>query len=113
MTPNDYQREIERFCIYPRKMNPDSDIVIYPLLGLAGEVGELMELYKKAIRDNDGQISNEAFGKIKLEAGDVLFYLSRVLSHVNLTIEEVMEANINKLQSRKERDLIKGSGDYR
>jgi NTP pyrophosphatase (non-canonical NTP hydrolase) len=73
-------------------------------LGLAGETGELLELIKK--RDYHGKnISKE---KIKDESGDLLFYLIGLLIEEDLSIEEVMKFNTDKLRTRYPKGFIKG-----
>ena len=72
MNFQNYQAEIEKFCIYPEIGQMG---IVYPVLGLIGEIGE-------AFLDRDG------FPNIKVdifELGDVFFYATRVLSHLNRT----------------------------
>jgi len=45
--------------------------------------------------------------------GDVLWYLAQVCTEINLSLDEVAEANIAKLLDRLERGVIKGDGDNR
>jgi len=69
---------------------------IYPVLGLAGETGEVVELIKKAVR-SDSPVDRE---KLKYELGDVLWYLSQLATECGLKLNEIAEANIVKLQKR-------------
>ena len=50
---------------------------------------------------------------VGLELGDVLWYISALADDLGVTLEEVAKANIEKLQSRMERNKIKGDGDNR
>ena len=50
---------------------------------------------------------------LALELGDVLWYISTLADDLGVTLEEVAKANIEKLQSRMERNKIKGDGDNR
>ena len=106
MNANEYQRLARTTAIYPRKME-----VIYPALGLAGETGEVLEKIKKWIRD--GHDIETVRANVKKEGGDVLWYLANLLSDLDLTLDEVMEANVAKLADRAERGVLKGSGDNR
>ena len=73
-------------------------------LGLAGETGELLELIKK--RDHHGRsISRD---RIKDECGDLLFYLIGFLIDEDLSIEEVMNFNAEKLKVRYPLGFRKG-----
>jgi len=109
MNFSEYQIEVEKTAIYP---NVGKNI-IYPTLGLNGEAGEVADIVKKIDRDDDGILSTEKREKIIKELGDTLWYLSRVCSEINISMEEVAKRNIFKLNSRKERGVLKGSGDDR
>lgn len=106
---NEYQTKARSTAIYPNKNNN----ITYPALGLAGESGEVCEKFKKVIRDNEGIVSEEKTQEIKKELGDVMWYLANICCELGLTMEEVAEANIEKLFSRKERNKLKGEGDNR
>ena len=86
---------------------------IYPVLGLCGESGEIAEKIKKVIRDEGGVASDLKKEEIKKELGDVLWYISQIATELGLSIDAVAKVNIEKLQSRMERNKISGSGDDR
>jgi hypothetical protein len=70
-----------------------------------GKVGELQDAVKKILR-NDLYFANDQEGVARwqdfvLEAGDVLYYLARLLHHTEYTLEDAIQANINKLEARK------------
>ena len=67
----------------------------YGFLGLAGETGEVIDLWKKVYH---GKPMN--YDKLKEEMGDVLFYFFLVLMQNNLTFEDVLEGNVDKLNKR-------------
>jgi NTP pyrophosphatase (non-canonical NTP hydrolase) len=46
-------------------------------LGLAGEVGEVVEHIKKALRDDAGVITGNRRAALTTELGDALWYLAR------------------------------------
>ena len=77
-------------------------------LGAAGETGEVIEHVKKFLRD--GNLDLEA---LKLELGDMVYYWARLCKFFNLEPSEVIAANVRKLESRKARGTIRGSGDNR
>ncbi len=87
--------------------------VIYPTLGLVNEAGEVAGKIKKVFRDKDGEISAETREALKAELGDVLWYLAQVATELELSLDEIAEANIAKLLSRLERGTIRGDGDNR
>lgn len=84
-------------------------------LGLAGETGEVLEKIKKMIRDKNGVFSPtpEDITKLKKELGDVLWYLSALAFYNGIDLDDVATTNLNKLEDRKERGKIHGSGDNR
>lgn len=87
--------------------------VIYPTLGLVNEAGEVAGKIKKVFRDKDGEISAETREALKAELGDVLWYISQVATELDLSLDEIAEANIAKLLDRLERGKIQGDGDTR
>lgn len=87
--------------------------IVYPTLGLANEAGEVAGKVKKLFRDKGGEISADDREELKYELGDVLWYLTQICTELDLTLEEVAEANITKLLSRLERGTIGGDGDKR
>lgn len=103
---NTYQQKCKETAIYPDTLKGG---VFYPALGLAGEVGELLNKIKKIARDN-AQYTKE---ELMSELGDVLWYLSETARQLGIDLEDVAEYNLKKLEDRKKRGTIKGSGDFR
>jgi NTP pyrophosphatase (non-canonical NTP hydrolase) len=103
MTFDDYQSAARKTAIYPEQHK-----VVYPALGLTGEAGEVAEKVKKWIRD--GVLDPDA---VKKELGDVLWYLAALAGDLNLSLSDVAEANVRKLESRQARGVLGGSGDNR
>ena len=103
---NDYIVKTLDTAIYPK-----SRAVEYCMLGLASEVGEVTSVRKKAIRDNYSY--EEEREKVSKELGDVMWYLAQLIYHYDLDFEQVLEENISKLRSRKQRDKLTGDGDDR
>jgi len=109
MNFNEYQDECAKVAVYPNRLNN----FIYPALGLCGESGEVAEKIKKIIRDKGGIINDESREEIKKEIGDVLWYVSALCDELKLSMEDVAETNIRKLNDRKKRNMLKGEGDNR
>lgn len=89
------------------------DPIVYPTLGLVNEAGELAGKIKKIFRDKNGVIGEAERQALKGELGDVLWYLTQICTNLDLTLEEVAEANLDKLFSRLDRGKIQGDGDNR
>lgn len=83
------------------------------VLGLAGESGEVMEKFKKLIRDKHGKMTDEDRAEIIKELGDILWYVNSVAHLLGSSLEEVARLNNEKLTSRLRRDVLHGSGDNR
>ena len=109
MTFEEYQKESRKTALYPNRDNN----FIYPVLGLCGESGEIAEKIKKVIRDEAGIVSEQKKEEIKKELGDVLWYISQIATELDFSLGAVAKLNIEKLQSRFERNKISGSGDNR
>ena len=109
MTPNEYQTAALSTAIYPNM----GQNFVYPLLGLCGESGEVADKLKKVIRDNDGVLTDPVRDAVALELSDVAWYLAVLAFELDYTLEEVMQMNLDKLNSRKERGVLSGSGDNR
>jgi NTP pyrophosphatase (non-canonical NTP hydrolase) len=104
-----YQLQSRATARYPNAgSNP-----IYPTLGLCGESGEVADKVKKVIRDQGGDFSAEVVEGLKLELGDVLWYVSQLASELGLDLDQVAQANLDKLASRAARNVLSGSGDLR
>jgi len=87
--------------------------IVYPTLGLANEAGEVAGKIKKIFRDKGGVIGAADREALKQELGDVLWYLTQICTELDLTLDEVAQANLEKLFSRLERGQIRGEGDER
>ena len=108
MELSEYQRLSRRTAEYPR-----AAWLAYPALGLAGEAGEVAEHAKKAIRDDGGKVDEERKAAMAKELGDVLWYVAQIASELSLDLDEIAQANLDKLLSRQRRGVLSGSGDDR
>ena len=109
MTFDEYQEKSRETAVYPDQ----GSNFVYPTLGLVGEAGEVAEKVKKIIRDNGGELDEEHKEALAKELGDVLWYLSQLATELKVSLNDVADINIKKLQDRHQRDAIKGSGDDR
>ena len=99
----DYSRWVETMIV-----TTGQDRMVENTLGLVGEAGEVAEKVKKIIRDGTVDVS-----AITKELGDVLFYVTALGNYFGVGIETIMHDNITKLEDRKARNVIQGSGDFR
>lgn len=101
---NEYMHEAMSF-----RLASASDL--YALYNLPGEVGELMSLEAKMIRDGANWAEHRQ--KVLKELGDILWTLTAVAADYEFTLEDVAKANIAKLTNRKNNNTIQGNGDDR
>ncbi len=109
MNFSEYQNQSRQTAVYPHIDNN----FVYPTLGLCGEAGEVAEKIKKIIRDKNSNLFTSDILELEKELGDVLWYLSQVASELELSLDSIATKNLEKLKSRKERGVLKGSGDNR
>ncbi len=117
MNFNEYQNLTSDTAVYPTEycqLNSQLNVgILYCALKLAGESGEVTEKIGKILRDKQGVFSTEDKTALKKEIGDVLWYCAQLSKNLGFSLDEVADANIEKLFSRKERGVLQGSGDNR
>lgn len=106
---NEYQKKAWKTAIYPNKCRN----VYYPAMGLAGESGEILNKVSKIMRDDEGCITEQRRIELKKEIGDLLWYVAALANELRIDLNDIAEENIKKLELRKERGVLKGSGDER
>lgn len=92
MTVNDYHRAAMRTA-------PELDrqqMLIDAALGLTGEAGEVADLVKKA--NYQGHILDK--DAIMKELGDVAWYIALACQGLGVTMQEVLQMNVDKLKKR-------------
>ena len=88
MTVNDYQRQAMR------TLNPalgKKDVLINSVMGLCGEAGEAIDIVKKWLAQGH---------ELVRELGDVAWYLAEAATALDVPLEDVLQANLDKLQKR-------------
>jgi NTP pyrophosphatase (non-canonical NTP hydrolase) len=109
MKLNDYQKAAISTAIFKEEHK-----YVYPALKLAGEAGEVAEKVGKVLRDKNGDFTNpDTRADLIQELGDVLWYVAALADSLGCSLEGVARINIEKLASRKNRNVIHGSGDNR
>lgn len=96
---------------------PENEVIAnkltYLSLGLCGESAEVAEKIDAALREDGGALSEGARQGILKEAGDTLWYLTRLVDELSAHIGDVAQGNLAKVTSRRERGVTQGSGDDR
>ncbi|HVV66977.1 MAG TPA: nucleoside triphosphate pyrophosphohydrolase family protein [Candidatus Saccharimonadales bacterium] len=110
MTFDEYQKKALTTVLSTEDSFKD---LLHWVLGINGESGEIAEKVKKIIRDKNGVVSDEDKKELAKEIGDVLWYLAVFSEELGVQLEDVAKQNLDKLQSRKQRGVLGGSGDNR
>lgn len=84
-------------------VRPDPSDIGFPLLGLAGEVGELVTEYKKRLRSGTGYVGFRP--ELGEELGDLMWYAAALATTAGLSLSDVAEANLRKTRAAWARDL--------
>ena len=126
LTLNEYQRKAMSTAIYPGQGSIFG--LIYTVLGLANEAGEVAGKLKKALRDDlsdqiNGILLNSEFADIRLsperrvqiaeELGDAMWYGAASADQLEFPLEIIAAGNNEKLADRQVRDQLGGDGDKR
>jgi len=117
MDPKQYQEAIKRtdygetnlIRLQNRLHEPETARMVHYSLGLAGESGEIVDHVKKCIRDG---LKMDRVNLIE-EVGDILWYCTNMLTVLGSTIEEAMQANIDKLSQRYPEGFTESAGPNR
>ena len=93
MTINEYQK------LAMTTLNPQlskKDVLINGVMGLCGESGEAIDIVKKWLAQGH-ELDREKLAK---ELGDICWYLAETATALDLDLEDIMAANIEKLKQR-------------
>ena len=93
MTIHEYQK------LAMTTLNPElsqKDVLINGVMGLCGESGEAIDIVKKHLHQGH-ELDRE---KLIKELGDIAWYLAETATALDVSLEEVLERNIEKLRSR-------------
>ena len=103
-----YQQVAKTTAIYPREQ-----AIIYPTLGLTGEAGEVANKVKKIIRDGSNKNDEGLVQDLSAEIGDCLWYIAVLADDIGIKLSDIASSNLIKLENRKKKGTIHGSGDKR
>jgi NTP pyrophosphatase (non-canonical NTP hydrolase) len=113
MNANDYQKQaITTAYTDPQHADTLMEQTIWAM-GIAGESGEVIEKWKKIVAYKEGKITPEDLDELTKELGDVICYIAVLANSLGLSLDDIMQRNLDKLASRQKRGAIKGQGDNR
>lgn len=93
MTGNEYQK------LAMTTLNPQlskRDILINSVMGLCGESGEAIGIVKKWMAHGH-ELDKDHLAK---ELGDIAWYLAEAATALDMDLEDILQANIEKLKKR-------------
>ena len=93
MTINEYQQ------LAMRTVNPELDkkqMLINSVMGLCGESGEAVDIVKKWLYQGH-ELDREHLAR---ELGDIAWYLAEAATALDIPLEDIFQANIDKLKNR-------------
>lgn len=120
LTLNEYQKKAMTTCM------ESSNNMMYMMMGLCEEVGELQGKFSKGIRkkhieatslnnfrcfDMEYNEYEEWLELVQKEVGDVLWMVAGFCNVMGWSLEEVAKLNLDKLAARKAVGTIDGNGD--
>ncbi len=92
MDISEYTKEVHRTC----SIKDSKELLTLAALGIAGESGEVVDTIKKVLYHSH-ELDVTALSK---EVGDLLWYMVLLCETVGLSLDTVMQANVEKLQKR-------------
>jgi len=110
---DEYQQKATKYDLAKATTDLKDPGFIEKVLGLVGEAGETADKIKKILRDKNGVASDEDHELVIKELGDTLWYIASIARYLNVDFSEVARGNIEKLESRWQRDKLHGEGDER
>ena len=93
MDANEYQKRAKK------TLNPaleKKDVLINSVMGLCGESGEAIDIVKKWLAQGHA-LDKEHLAK---ELGDIAWYLAEAATALDLSLGDILQANLDKLEKR-------------
>lgn len=110
MTINEYQ-ELAMATLNPELTK--KDVLINSVMGLCGESGETIDIVKKWMAQGH-ELDKEHLTK---ELGDIAWYLAEAATALEIPLDDILQANIDKLKKRypdgfdAQKSLVRLQGD--
>lgn len=97
MTEQEYTDFVQRKFRTPQHPTQFELELLHAAIGIAGEAGEVVDLIKKFTFGFKSNIQRE---RLVEELGDLEFYMESLRKTLDITRDEVLKANVNKLDAR-------------
>lgn len=93
MTGNEYQKLAMRTCSIPRDRK--EDMARHAIFGLTSEAGEVAGIMQKKYQGHEIDIDH-----VKKELGDCMWMIAEACEAFDISLDDVMQTNIDKLKTR-------------
>ena len=104
--------------LYKSIMLP-TDVKFEEVLGmLIISTGAILEVFKKALRDDyelfvDKKLTDDKFNKMNNRIVELLVVCEWLADFFGISVQDILQQNVDKLASRAKRGTLSGSGDER
>ena len=108
-----YMNRFPDSTVYPGAFTGNLVEQMYLGLGLAGEAGEAVDAIKKMARlgvpknDEEDRVLDNMREKLFMELGDTLWYMAQIMRVYGWDLQEILQANIEKLEERRAKGEVK------
>ena len=110
---DEYQEKAKKYDFFEATSDLKAVGFTEKVLGLVGEAGETADKIKKLLRDKDGEVSDVDKELVIKELGDTMWYIASISRYLETPLSEVARGNLDKLESRWQRNKLHGEGDER
>ena len=101
-TTSDPSKEYDSFVGRIAELNSQgfpTERLLTAAVGMSAEAGEFTEIVKKIIFQGK-PVNNENLFHLKRELGDIMWYVSQACIGLDISLEEIIQMNFEKLSAR-------------
>ena len=97
--PSKYYSEVIDRLIQLESEEFAAERLLTAAVGMSAEAGEFTEIVKKIVFQGK-PVNNENLFHLKRELGDIMWYVAQACMGLNVSIEEIVQMNFEKLSAR-------------
>jgi NTP pyrophosphatase (non-canonical NTP hydrolase) len=96
---NHREEMIQRLVDIEKTYGLNPSLLMTAAIGLSSESGEFIEIVKKAVFQGK-PLDNDVQFHLKRELGDIMWYVANACRALDLTLDDIISENVDKLKSR-------------
>jgi len=96
---NHREEMIQRLVDIEKTHGLNPSLLMTAAIGLSSESGEFIEIVKKAVFQGK-PLDNDVQFHLKRELGDIMWYVANACRALDLTLDDIISENVDKLKSR-------------